>query len=183
LKKSQPTWTHVKDKLAGFDRQGLLALIQDLYAAYKDNRTFLHTRFALGEDILEPYKRTIERSISPDPGLSARILDISVAKAKQAIVDYKKAVGDPAGVGELTVFYCECAAGFCSDFGNDDETYFGALLRVFEQAVIVANTLPAGSRDELIARLDRVRIISHKFGYGVGDTMDDILGTVTESGD
>jgi hypothetical protein len=27
----------------------------------------------------------------------------------------------------------------------------------------------------LIARLDRVRIISHNFGYGVGDDMDSLL--------
>jgi len=181
LKKSQPTWTQVKAKLSAFDRPGLVALIQDLYAAHKENRTFLHTRFGLGEDVLQPYKQTIQRSISPDPGRSARILDISVAKGKQAIVDYRKAVGDPAGLAELTVFYCERAAGFCSDFGNDDESYYAALLDVFQQAAIVANTLPSGSRDELIARLDQVCMISQDFGYGVGDTMADILGTSTEN--
>src|SRR5580698_5335051 len=46
--KSQPTWTDLKAQLAGFDRKGLLGLIQDLYAANKHNRTFLHTRFGLG---------------------------------------------------------------------------------------------------------------------------------------
>jgi hypothetical protein len=30
-------------------------------------------------------------------------------------------------------------------------------------------------RDSLIARLDRVREISHAFGYGVGDDMDYLL--------
>jgi hypothetical protein len=181
LKKSEPTWTQVKAKLSAFDRPGLVALIQDLYTAHKENRTFLHTRFSLGEDVLEPYKQTIQRSISPDPGRSARILDISTAKGKQAIVDYRKAVGDPAGLAELTVFYCERAAGFCSDFGNDDESYFEALLDMFQQAVIVANTLPSSSRDELIARLDQVCIICQDFGYGVGDTMADILGKSAEN--
>ncbi len=55
--KSQPKWTDVKAKLASFDRTGLLGLVQDLYTAHPDNRTFLHTRFGLGEDILEPYKQ------------------------------------------------------------------------------------------------------------------------------
>ena len=32
-----------------------MSLIQDLNAAHKDNRTFLHTRFGLGEDVLKPY--------------------------------------------------------------------------------------------------------------------------------
>src|ERR1700704_5389163 len=108
--KSQPTWTDVKAKLASFDRKGLLGLIQDLYAAHKDNQTFLHTRFGLGEDVLKPYKQTIDRWLWPDV---FRKQDISVAKATQAVSNYKKAVGDPAGLAELMVFYCERAAGFC----------------------------------------------------------------------
>ena len=59
--KSQPTWTDVKEKLADFDRTALLGLIQSLYSAHKDNQTFLHARFGLGEDVLEPYKKTIDR--------------------------------------------------------------------------------------------------------------------------
>ena len=55
------------------------------------------------------------------------------------------------------VFYCERAVGFCSDIGNDDDAYFGALVRMFEQALGVANTLPASGRDGLIARLDMAR--------------------------
>jgi len=38
--------------------------------------------------------------------------DISIAKAKQAISSYRKAVGEPAGLADLMVSYCENAAGF-----------------------------------------------------------------------
>jgi len=170
--KSKPTWTDVKAKLADFDRAGLLGLIQSLYSAHKDNQTFLHTRFALGEDVLEPYKKTIDRWLWPD---ALRNQDVSVSQAKRAVSDYKKAVGDPEGLAELMVFYCEQGAGFCSDFGNDDEAYFGALVRMFEEALKIANTLSLDRRDELASRLDRVRAISHDFGYGVGDDMDFLL--------
>jgi hypothetical protein len=170
--KSQPTWTDLKAKLATFDRQGLLCLIQDLYAAHKDNRTFLHARFGLGEDTLTPYKETIERWLWPDV---LRRQDTSVAKAKDAVSNYRKAVGDPAGLAELMVFYCEQGAGFCKDLGNEDESYFNALVRMFGQALTVAYTLPPPDRKSLITRLDRVRSISHQFGYGVGDEMDSML--------
>lgn len=145
----QPTWTDVKAKLAGFDRKELVGLIQDLYAAYKDNQTFLHTRFGLGGDLLESYKRTLDRWLWPDV---ARNQDTSVTRAKQAISDYRKAVGDPAGMAELMVFYCEQAAGFCSDVGYQDESYFNALVRMFEQALAIADKLPASNRNDLIAR-------------------------------
>ncbi len=58
--------------------------------------------------------------------------DTSVAKAKQAISSYRKSVGDPAGLAELMVFYCERAAGFCDDLRGQDEGYFDALVRAQE---------------------------------------------------
>ena len=70
------------------------------------------------------------------------------------------------------VFYCERAAGFCSDVSNDDEGYFDALVRMFEQALRFANALPVDRREALVARLERVRVIGHAFGYGVGDDLD-----------
>jgi hypothetical protein len=107
--------------------------------------------------------------------------DTSVSQAKHAISDYKKAVGDPEGLAELMVFYCERAAGFCSEIYTDDEGYFNALGRMFEQALKSANALSPDRRDDLVSRLDRVRTISHKFGYGVGDDMDFLLSKYSPS--
>src|ERR1019366_9662015 len=158
--------------LACLDRTNLMGLIQDIYAANKDNQTFLHTRLGLGEDVLKPYKETLERWLWPDV---LRNQDISVAKAKQAISSYRKAVGEPAGLAELMVSYCESAAGFSNDVGLQDEGFFNALVRMFEQALKATREISAGDRDALIARLDRVRTISHNLGYAVGDDMDDLL--------
>jgi hypothetical protein len=149
-----------------------MGLIQDLYGAHKDNQTFLHTRFGLGEDVLKPYRETLDRWLWPDV---FRNQDTSVAKAKQAISSYRKAVGEPAGLAELMVFYCESAAGYSNDVGHQDEGYFDALVHMFEQGLKVTRQLPAGDREALIVRLDRVRTISHNLGYGVGDDMDSLL--------
>lgn len=170
--KSRPTWKDVKAKLAGFDHAGLLSLVGDLYTAHKDNQTFLHARLGLIEDVLKSYKETIDRWLWPDVRKNQ---NTSVAKAKQAISEYKKAVGDPAGLAELMVFYCEQAAGFCKEFGSDDDDYLAALVRMFEQAAGVVTTLPDDSQEALIARLDQVRLASESLGYGVADEMDCIL--------
>jgi hypothetical protein len=170
-KETAPSWIDIKSRLADFDRAGLIALVHDLYAAGKDNQTFLHARFALG-DVLKPYKATLDRWLWPD---WRRDEDISVAKAKKAIADYKKAVGMPEGLAELMVFYCERAAAFSNEFGLQDEGYFDALARMFEQALKTIAALPEGKRPELLARLDAVRRMSHDFGYGVGDDMDALL--------
>src|ERR1700739_4971171 len=176
--RSEPRWTDIKAKLASLDRMGLIGLVQDLYRLHKDNQTFLHTRFGLGEDALKPYKETLDRWLWPDV---LRNQDTSVAKAKQAISSYRKAVGEAVGLAELMVFFCERAPGFCNDVGYQDESYINALVNMFEQAIKVTRQLSAGDRNALIVRLDRVRTISHNLGYGVGDDMDSLLANYFES--
>jgi hypothetical protein len=98
----------------------------------------------------------------------------SAIKARGSVSSYKKAVGDPAGLAELMVFYCERAVGFWRDVRFADESYFNALVNMFENALAMADMLPDAARAVLIARLDRVGRASHEFGYGVGDDLDDI---------
>jgi hypothetical protein len=170
--KSQPTWTDVKAKLASLDRPGLMRLIQDFYKLQEANRTFLHTRFNLGEDVLMPYKEILERWLCPD---IVRNQDPSVTKAKQAISEYRKAVGEAAGLAELMVFYCECSADFSNEFGYQDEGYFNALCRMFEQALKVIETLPPSDRNDMIGRLEHVRSMSRDLGCGVAEEMGFLL--------
>ncbi|TDF62913.1 hypothetical protein [Cupriavidus sp. L7L] len=170
--KSSSSWSDVKAKLADFDRAGLIGLVQALYAASKDNQAFLHARFGLGGDVLKSYKVTIDRWLWPDVFKNQ---DTSVAKAKKAISDYKKAIGQPDGLAELMVFYCERASGFSADIGFQDDTYFDALVRIFEQSLKMIAALPTTQQPALWARLTKVRCISDDFGYGVSDDMDELL--------
>ena len=170
--RSKPTWSNVKAKLADFDCPGLIGLVQDLYAASKDNQAFLHARLHLGEDVLKPYKEAIDRWLWPDVFKNQ---NTSVAKAKKAVADFKKAAGTAEGLAELTVFYCERASGFSCDVGLDDEAYLSALVRVFGQALKAVATLPESQRPALRMRLEMVRDRSHNIGYGVGEDMDALL--------
>jgi hypothetical protein len=123
-KKTSPTWSDVKVKLADFDRAGLLGVVQDLYASSKDNQAFLHARFGLGVNLLRPSKVIIDRWLWPD---IIKNQSTSVSTARKAIADYKKATGQPEGLAELTVFFCERAAGFSNEVDLQDDGYAGAL--------------------------------------------------------
>jgi hypothetical protein len=171
-KTNTPSWSNVKSKLLDFDRAGLLGLLQNLYAANKDNQALFHARLSLGDDVLKPYKVTIDRWLWPD---MFKNQDTSVAKAKKPIADYKKAIGQAEGLAELMVFYCERAAGFSHEVGLQDEGYFDALVRMFEQALKTISSLADAQSQPLWDRLDSVRGACHNFGYGVGDDMDDLL--------
>lgn len=167
-KKKTPSWVDVKARLADIDRTSLIALVQDLYAASKDNQAFLHARFALGDDVLKPYKATITQWINPaDPRKPQ-----SVAKAKKAITDYKKALGQPEGLAELAVFYCEEVFAFLAVCGVDDENFYVALVNMFELALKYVLALPLSQQPAFIARLDRVRGLGENLGWGVGEDFD-----------
>jgi hypothetical protein len=101
-----------------------------------------------------------------------RLQDTSVSKAKQAIADYKKALGDAGGVAEPMVFYCERAAGFSLNLSHHDAEYFDALVRMFAHALRIIRALPANVQDALIVRLESVRHISRKYDYRVAEEMD-----------
>lgn len=163
--KATPSWSNVKTKLTDFDRAGLLGLVQDLYAASKDNKAFLHARFGLGEDPLEPYKDVVTRWINPPDFRNP----ISVSKAKKAISDYKKALGRPEGLAELTVFYCEEVFDFLAGCGMDDEGFYSALVRMFEQALKYVLALPKAQQATFLTRLDHVRHLGQNVGWGVGE--------------
>jgi hypothetical protein len=170
--KASLSWSDVKARIADVDRAGLLTLVHDLYAASKDNQVFVHARFGLGDDVLGPYKASIDRWLWPDV---YRNQDTSVAKAKKAITDYKRAGARPDGLAELMVFYCERGSGFSSGIGLQNEDYFGALVRMFEQALKAIADLPGSQRPALWSWLEAVRRISQKAGYGVGEDMDRLL--------
>ena len=166
-----PTWNDTKATLVAFDRPGLLALLKDLHGLNPENRAFIQARLSLGADSLAPYKATISRWICPDV---MRNQNTSVAKAKKAIADYRKAAGLPEGMAELSIFYCEQAVELLTFCGMDDEGYFNALVRMYGQAISVTSDLPAALKANGLQRLDAVRAALSDAGWGVKDAMDDL---------
>ena len=69
-----------------------------------------------------------------------------------------------------------CAMGRgCQDIGSRGQKVIIVFFYPATPLIVGHVGIPANGRDGLIARLDRVREISHAFGYGVGDDMDYLL--------
>ncbi len=173
-KKTSPSWSDVRAALLTFDHAGLQGLVQDLYAASKDNQAFLHARLGLGHDQLKHYKSIISRWINPD---STRDQPISVSKAKKEITDYKKAIGRPDGLAELSLFYCEEALSFLESCGMEDEGYFLALIRMYAQALNLVSKIPVTERHAYVERLDKLRSRARHVGWGVQEELNDLWHT------
>jgi hypothetical protein len=170
-KNASPTWNDVKTALMEFDRAGLRGLVQDLYTTSKDNQAFLHARLGLGHDQLQPFKASISRWISPDP---MKAQPISVSKAKKAIADYKKAIGRPVGMAELSIFYCEEALGFLESCSMEDESYFAALIRMYGSSLEIVSSLPPAERTTYHERLDKLRSRGRNVGWLVEEEFNSL---------
>lgn len=169
-RKNSPSWSDAKARLAELDRTSLLGLLKDLYSVSKDNQAFLNARLGLGDDPLKLYKATITQWINPADVRKP----VSVAKAKKAISDYKKALGQPEGLAELTVFYCEETFNLLTWRGVEDESFYDALVRMFEQALKYVLALPQGQQVPYLGRLEQVRDQSPNVGWGVAEDFDQL---------
>jgi hypothetical protein len=99
---------------------------------------------------------------------------ISVSKAKKAIADYKKAIGRPEGMAELSIFYCEEAFGFLESCSIEDEGYFAALIRMYGRSLGFVSTLPPGERTIYLKRLDKLRSRGRNVGWGVEEELNSL---------
>jgi hypothetical protein len=168
-KNTSPNWSDVKSALMDYDGAGLRGLVQDLYAASKDNQAFLHARFGLGHNQLQPFKASISRWISPD---FMKGQPVSVSNAKKAITNYKKAIGRTEGIAELSIFYCEEAFGFLESCSMEDEGYFAALIRMYERSLEIVSSLPAAERTTYLERLDKLRSRGRNVGWAVEEELN-----------
>lgn len=57
----------------------------------------------------------------------------------------------------------------------EDENYFSALVRMFEQSLKVIVLLETSQRDHFLERLERVFDESSKWGWGVDDDLNDLM--------
>lgn len=168
-KKKTASWSDLKAHLAGMEKDQLLALVKDLYGASKETQQFLHARYAVGgSDVLEPYKATITQWINPGDVRKP----LSVSKAKKAITDYKKAVGDPQGLAELGVFYCEQVFASLDLCASEDESFYDSLCVMFAQALGHIQKLREADRSPYIERMWQVRLKGNEIGWGVWDDFE-----------
>jgi hypothetical protein len=103
-----------------------------------------------------------------------RSQSVSISKAKKAIADYKKAIGEPAGLAELSIFCCEEALSFLESCAFEDERYNVALIHTYDQAVKRVSDLPVAERQGYATRLGNLRPRAMSVGWGIDAELDSI---------
>ncbi len=169
------TWSDVKAEITKLDTLQLVNLVADLYRFSKENQAFLNARFAVVRDPLEPYKKTIAECMYPDVYKNK---PVQISRAKKAISDYSKAVGDSLGEAELMTFFVEQGNAFTVNFGDIDEEFYDALNRMYRRAIERVCSLPEEHRDAFQERLETIMTSSVDIGWGYHDTLCDAYYSV-----
>lgn len=184
----KPSWTDVKKAVAQMDRKELHKRLADLYRFSGENQAFLHARFGIGRDPLEPYRETIEECMYPDV-FSRK--PVRISKAKKTVSDYAKAAADPLGEIDLMIFFVETGNRFTLDYGDIDEPFYNALNSMYERAVKKVVKLPADQRAAFKERLKKIMTSTSNKGiidrvdfnattHGQRDIEDDRLSNLIE---
>jgi hypothetical protein len=169
-KSSNPSWSDVKSAVVNLDQKQLLTLVADLYRFSTENQAFFHARFGVGDDPLAPYKKTIDECMYPDVYKNK---PIQISKAKRAISNYSRAVGDPLGETELMVLFVESGNKFTVNFGDKDEGFYDALNRMYQRAIKKVLSLPEKHRRVFQERLKDIMTSSSGIGWGYHDMLSD----------
>lgn len=100
---------------------------------------------------------------------------IRIAKGKQAIADYAKAVGDPKGTLELMLFFVESGTSFTLDLGDIDENFYLALERMYKKAIDLLLTFDEETIDAYYNRFEKLVTSTENIGWGYHDSLADMF--------
>lgn len=132
MAKKKRSWSEVKQRLGELAPEDAIALVRDLYGRSDENRSFIEARLSIGNDPLAPFRERIQTGLYPDPIHGP---PISVAAARKAISDYRRATGDRRGTLDLMLHYVDCGTSMVLDYGDMDGPFYASLESMFDRAV------------------------------------------------
>ena len=130
---------------------------------------FLHARFLGGTNSLKKYRKIILDSLYTD------VLDdddnFDFEKADNAIKIYAKATKDIRGIADLMIYYVECGNKFTLDYGDINEAFYEALIKMYEKAIIFVCKMPKRKQEPYRKRLEKIMKSADGIGWGYYDDL------------
>ena len=184
-KHTKPSWSQIKARLKQWDKGQLTGLIQDLFDHSKGNRDFLTARLlmdAIGQEALSPYLKRIESAFYKNSGWPADRLNLKDARA--AIREYRRATSDLAGTLELMLAHVETGTRFPRQFGDIDEAFYDSLCSTLREMEKLLESEDGRSLyGQVRDRLEELARQADGIGWGYGDFVGDVIGSVARSMD
>lgn len=169
MKKNKLAWRDVKTILADKENSEILKLIGDLYALSDENKTFVHSRYSIGDNPLKPYQDIISDALYPDVMCNQ---PIQLSVGRKAISDYFKATKNKIGQLELMFHYVETGNQFTLDLGDIDESFYSSLESMFDRILSTIKKQPKDIQIRCLPRLENIVDSVHGMGWGYYDYLN-----------
>jgi hypothetical protein len=166
------SWENARLSLKGYDRDGLLQLIGDMYQLSPENRDFLQARFMLDPDRAKPFKKRLRMALNPD---AFGKFDYDLAVAKRAIREFSQASSDPGAIADLMIYAVECGNRFTLNCGDIDEDFYDGLIEIYAAAIKIVLQLPKDVRSTYRRRLEKIMESSDGIGWGYHDDLGNLF--------
>jgi hypothetical protein len=166
------SWKNVRQRLNGWSKPALVALVKDLYEASADNRDFLHARFSADENTgmaLEKYRLKIVEQFFPARGFGK----LKLTEARKAIRDYRKATGNLNGTIDLMLTYVEKGTDFTLQYGDINESFYSSLESVLNEMAQLLLLEGKELYPQFRERVQRLTLHADNIGWGYGDALQD----------
>ncbi|MCB0111766.1 MAG: hypothetical protein KDE53_37840 [Caldilineaceae bacterium] len=171
-KSKTPGWTDIRSELSQLPKDGLMALLRELYRLNADNKVFLATRLGMltDEEIVEPYREIIREEFNPAYGLP----EMRLRTARKAVNDFKKASSDPGAVVDLMLYYVEQGVICTNNYGDIDESFYNSHESMYVAAMDLLNAVDDPELYERFRpRAEKIVQDTRGIGWGFHDALAD----------
>jgi hypothetical protein len=173
-KRTPPTWTDIRRKLAQTDMDYVIGIVKTLFDFSKENRTFLASRVFPETDwsaLLEKCRKQVSEAVFPDPPRQIRLGD-----ARKAISAYKKATSDLAGTAELMLVYVESGTECATSYGIDYESFYNSLISMLNNLLdVLGDEHNRGLLERFRERVCALEEKASDTGWGYADFVSERL--------
>jgi len=173
-KRTPPTWTDIRRKLAQTDMDYVVGIVKALFDFSRENRTYLASRLFPETDwsaLLEKCRKQVRQAVFPDPPRQIRL-----GEARKAINAYKKATLDLAGTAELMLVYVESGTDCGRTYGVDYESFYTSLESMLDDLLeILCDERNRQLLDRLHERVRRLEESAGDIGWGYSDYVSERL--------
>jgi hypothetical protein len=163
------TWDKVEKSIKSFEPSQLIGLVNDLYQLSVENKNFLHARFFKEGDSFLSYKKIILNS------LYLNVIDeadnFNFDRAEKAIKDYANATDHDENTADLMIYYVECGNKFTLDHGDINESFYDALIEMYEKAIKSVLEIPKEKQDSFRKRLEKIKQSANGIGWRYYDDL------------
>jgi len=166
------SWEKARSSLKGYDRDGLLQLVGEMYQLSSENRNFLQARLMPDPGRAAPFKKRLRKALNPD-AVGKDCYDL--AMAKRTIREFSQAISDPEAIADLMTYAVECGNRFTLNCGDIDEDFYDGLIEIYAAAIKKVMQLPKDARSTYRRRLEKIMESSDGIGWGYHDDLGNLF--------